>query len=764
MGDHYWRQDADEPTLPTWRQTPRAVPPPLGRPAQPSRSKRLTPPSLAQSGAQAATPAATPKAPSAPAPRSVPAAPAACAPTASAGPAGHGRGTSTWSSPAAQPAPAPAAAGPAPAPAPAPLTSPTARVRWAALVAAGVAAALAAGLLTWHGSGTQHPDGRAPFAAALVDLALQPGVGYRPAGAGATWSSSRATATGEALGETTVDGTSVTTLNVGGTTYVKMPGAPSSDAAGTGGGSDLAGKWVAGAAKDPGTGTDRTPDAGQSPATLANLLLAALDSDATVLPGDHPATRYVDGVPAIEATTPQGDLYVSSASPHRLLEFVPNGSGAETAGTGTTDTTGTSDAGTTGQQAALRTPLLPSPAAGAPAAPVTAAPTALYTLATATTADAFTVSYLTAAENSTLRKEIRDDTAELADAVDAGVSAKVVDQPELACSDAGCDVDIHITSITPTSEARRRITSGRVTVQLSATVTVDGEAAGSCTATAQMPLDSAGEISCHDSGAGPVYATQEAQKKQQAQAEAQATGAPVPYDVHSLADATTQVLAQVDTAALEQTQQEEQQLDAAPSPADVAAHEALTDDDPDEAEDCTRSRPSGAKPNGAGWILNTTGHAGRSETGQACLKDPPSNSSKEKKANPFGWYEARLAVRRLGLNPDEDLARCHIVAARFGGSNKLKANLSPCGQRVSNNGALGMSGFESEVAGVLARQPDGTVRYLVEPIYAAPDSSIPKGFVMVAVCYTPAGVPREAISRTVLNVVEAGGGLTDIGN
>jgi hypothetical protein len=630
-------------------------------------------------------------------------------------------------------------------------------------VAAGVAAALAAGLLTWHGSGRQHPDGRAPFAAALVDLALQPGVGYRPAGAGATWSSSRATATGEALGETTVDGTSVTTLNVGGTTYAKMPGAPSSDAAGTGGGSDLASKWVTGAAKDPGTSTDRTPEAGQSPATLANLLLAALDSDATVLPGDHPATRYVNGVPAIEATTPQGDLYVSSASPHRLLEFVPNGSGGIST-TSTTDTSGTSGAAPTGRQAALRAPLPPGPAAAPTAAPAGAARTALDTPATATTADAFTVSYLTAAENSTLRKEIRADTAELADAVDAGVSAKVIDQPELSCSAAGCDVDIHITSLTPTSEARRRITSGRVTVQLSATVTVEGEAAGNCTATAQMPLDSAGEISCHDTGAGPVYAAREAQKKQQAQAQAEATGAPVPYDVHSLADATTLVLAQVDTAALEQTQQEERQLDAAPSPADVAAHEALTDDDPDAAEDCTRSRPSGAKPNGAGWILNTTGHAGRSETGQACLKDPPSNSGKEKKANPFGWYEARVAVRRLGLNPDEDLARCHIVAARFGGSNKLKANLSPCGQRVSNNGALGMSGFETEVAGVLARQPDGTVRYLVEPFYAAADSSIPKGFVMIAVCYTPAGVPREAISRTVLNVVEAGGGLTDIGN
>ncbi|ARF59787.1 hypothetical protein B1H19_30185 [Streptomyces gilvosporeus] len=298
-------------------------------------------------------------------------------------------------------------------------------------------------------------------------------------------------------------------------------------------------------------------------------------------------------------------------------------------------------------------------------------------------------------------------------------------------------------------------------------MTIEGQQAGTCTATKELPLESAGDIACADADAGPVFAEQEALKKQEAEAGSPAQGGGrVSYVIHAVADTSVRVLGQVDVAALEQAQQDEEQLtDEAPAPADVADRTAPTrNGDEDTPRDCTRPLPAHAVRNGDGWILNTLGAKGRSQTGQACLKNPPNNSSDERKADPTGWSEAQAQVRSLGLNPEHDLARCHIIAARFGGSNTLAANLSPCGQRVTNNGALGMSAFEREVATALAQQPGCSIRYLVEPFFGSADSSIPKGFVMIAIRYSPTGTANHVISRSVLNVVEAGGGLTNIGN
>lgn len=123
---------------------------------------------------------------------------------------------------------------------------------------------------------------------------------------------------------------------------------------------------------------------------------------------------------------------------------------------------------------------------------------------------------------------------------------------------------------------------------------------------------------------------------------------------------------------------------------------------------------------------------------------------------------ARATVRRLGENPDETLSRCHIIAARLGGSNKLKSNFSPCGQLITNNGPIGMSGFEIEVAKEIAQHPDWTARY--EPFFGSADSSIPKGYVMPAVFHTFTGTEIHALSRTPLNVVDTDRGLVNMGN
>ncbi|MGW0507807.1 DNA/RNA non-specific endonuclease [Streptomyces olivaceoviridis] len=613
--------------------------------------------------------------------------------------------------------------------------------RWVVLLAFGVVVAVVAALLTWRGSGTPPTDDRrAPFAAALVNLALQQGVRYRTATDGAGWTEARVTTTGEAFGEAPYAGTRVQTLTVGGTTYVKMPDPLPAGPGGSQGRSDLAGKWVAGATKaDAASGA--APSAGMSPAALANALLKAVNSASTTVPDSEATPVDVAGVPALRAGTAQGDLYVSKARPHRFLRFVPRSSARS----------GQGGTRATARQAAAREP---------------AAASRLAAWASAPSPGAFTVSALSAPESRALMGEIRARAAQLSGALDAGVTARVEEKPEVSCSATGCEVGSHITGVVPSREARRRITSGRVTVELTATVTIEGRTAGTCTATEELPLDSPGDITCSAADAGPVFAEWEAEKKREAEAESRAQGGtPVPFDIHYTADTYVRVLAQVDVAAVQQTLEQEEELARdAPAPADVVERAAPVRDD-DEAGDCTRTRPDEAVDNGDGWILNTLGTNHRSETGQACLKNPPNNSSGETKADPVGYQEARAKVRGLGREPEEDLARCHIIAARFGGSNKLAANLSPCGQLVTNNGPLGMSAFENEVAKALALQPSGSVRYLVEPFFASARSSIPKGFVMIAIGYTPAGLPNDVVSRSVLNVVEsADGDLTNLGD
>ncbi|MFF2327193.1 MULTISPECIES: DNA/RNA non-specific endonuclease [unclassified Streptomyces] len=617
-----------------------------------------------------------------------------------------------------------------------------------------MAAAVTAALLTWHDtSGTTPPDDRAAIAAALVDLGLQPAVRYRTTTKGSTWTEMRVTASGAALGEAAYDGTQVTTMSVGGTTYVKLPGSGPTAPDGSGdsrGDSDLAGQWVVGAGAAPGAESADTPEAGQSPSVIANRLLKALNSEETTLPGPDAPPVTVGGVPALRATTPQGVLYVSEARPHRLLEFrsltAPGGAPA--------DRTGTAAA-----QAVLRKPA------------ATDALAAVRAWADTPAAGSFTVAALSRAESATLAGEFRDSIPELRTALDAGITAEVETEPDLDCAATGCEVTSRINGITLSREARKRITGGQVTVRLTAVVQIEGRPAGTCTATEVLPLDSTGDIACTDTDAGSLYAAQEAVKRREAQSRSRVSGVPEPYGVRSTADAHVRVLAEVDTTALQQAQrQDEQVLVGAPSPADVAERAAsTTTDDEDRPQDCARSLPRGADPSGDGWILNSLGANGRTETGQACLKKPPNNSSgsgrtAEKKPDPFGYAEARLALRRLGLDPEVDLARCHIIAARFGGSNKLKKNLSPCGQQLTNNFVLGMSNFENQVAKDIAEEPDGSVRYLVQPFFRTSQSSIPKGYVMIAVCYSPAGVPYLVTSRTVLNMVEASGTLTNIGN
>ncbi|RBQ13949.1 hypothetical protein DP939_43310 [Spongiactinospora rosea] len=378
----------------------------------------------------------------------------------------------------------------------------------------------------------------------------------------------------------------------------------------------------------------------------------------------------------------------------------------------------------------------------------------------------FSIAGLSRPEARTLLRKILEDTAQLSDAVDAGVTAQIEEKSQVTCSATGCEVGSHIIGIVPSREASKRIKSRQVRVELTATVTIEGIHAGTCTTTKELALEGIGGISCSSPDAGRVFAEQEARKKQEAEAESRAQGGTViPYNIHYAAATYVRVLAQVKMPELQEALRQEEQLAwEAPAPAEVA--ERAEPDRDDRTGDCNRFRPHRAVDNGEGWILNTTGAHARAQTGQACLKRPPSNSGGKISVYPVGYPQAEAKVRSLGRLPRQDLARCHIIAARFGGSNDLAANLSPCGQRITNHGALGMSAFEREMAEELALQPSGSILYLVEPFFRSDQSTIPKGFVMIAIRYTPTGVADYAIARSVLNVVEpiSGDSLVNIGN
>ncbi|MGW0583517.1 hypothetical protein ACWD25_48165, partial [Streptomyces sp. NPDC002920] len=200
------------------------------------------------------------------------------------------------------------------------------RRRWWLVGGAVLAGAgLAAGLIVWRDSGSESV-GRKPFASALVRLSAQPAMRYRTGGGGLVFDA-QVTYGGSVLGTVDFAGARMQLLTVGGKTYVKMP---DSLLAGSGGSSDptgLAGKWITGGGGAAAAGVNSASSQLQTPAKFAQKLLEALNSKQTVLPKDDAPAADVDGVAALKASTPAGDLYVSKDAPHRLLRVAPRTAG-----------------------------------------------------------------------------------------------------------------------------------------------------------------------------------------------------------------------------------------------------------------------------------------------------------------------------------------------------------------------------------------------------------------------------------------------------
>jgi restriction endonuclease fold toxin 9 of polymorphic toxin system len=374
-----------------------------------------------------------------------------------------------------------------------------------------------AGALALVRSQQQRAD-RAPFDIAVSNLAVAPAMEYRiSTGAATPALDVRIGRHGEAVGTGTVNGQQFRYLTVGGKTFIQPPAGMLAGLAGSSPAAALQGKWVTGGAlgaATPGAATQLP-----SPIQLASRLQAALGRTSTFPAASDPGTT-VDRVPALRASTPSGDLYITRNAPYRVLRLAPGHAKNHNA------------------LFADRFAAQPDLSGG----------------------DSLDVASMSPDQVAGFYGDLVKDTGQLSSAVDEDIQFQLNGSADLSCSVGGCQVTAHVTANVTSTNPRARITGGQVGAQLTGTVLVEGRPAGGCAAAATLPLNGAGQISCYDAAAGPVFAEVDAEKKQQALQQSQAEGgAPVQYTINSTGEAYVAAIAQVDVAVLVQTEQKEAQ-------------------------------------------------------------------------------------------------------------------------------------------------------------------------------------------------------------
>ncbi|NUS84611.1 MAG: hypothetical protein HOY75_18190 [Streptomyces sp.] len=300
-------------------------------------------------------------------------------------------------------------------------------------------------------------------------------------------------------------------LNVGGKTFTRwrVDPAPGKDAKP---GKEAPGTWEAGY----GSGADSAREAVErrpSPAALATELSRALDAlEGTPAPSESARPpRTVHGTPALAVDTSAGRLLITEKKPHRVLRLEPYAPSRLTEPT---------PSGTAGRVSLTRAkdspevtdgPLEGSDSQGIDLAPVTG--------------DAVDPML------DTLEKQ----TKELNKATDSGISLTLSGSGSVKCGSGGCTAGQSFTGQITTS-AKSRLVDGKVTAVMSATFTIDGRSAGGCTSQqgtfAVTGTGVSGNLSCSNPGAGPTFASIEAQKKAEARARTRANGGrPVQYRI-----------------------------------------------------------------------------------------------------------------------------------------------------------------------------------------------------------------------------------------
>lgn len=480
-----------------------------------------------------------------------------------------------------QPGPSQPPQGPYPGPAwgappwsTAPTAPPRPSPRWRrrpVLLAGGIGiivAALVAGLSTWllTGRPAHHRPAldTAPFRAAVSALATAPELHYRRTVAGVGPVDVHVTSHDEVVGTATSDGEQYQLLQVDGTLYVKPPadGLPGVDNKSET--AALHGKWLSGTVVDD----LLRPVSSQimTPLQLGSRLLAALSNRTTTYPLAGATGTLLDGVRVLRATTPAGVLYVTARAPYRIVRLAPapkrRAKPSPTRTKGPLFSLGTVPA-VDARDAAYSVHSIDG------AAPASAAPSAPGDPGAVPDASGTDFMPEQPGDIDDTYQQMESDTKELSDAVDSDLHFALKGDGSISCGGGGCHVTATVTNSISAGSADATITGGSVRAQLTANVTIEGKAAGSCAESGELPLNGTGSISCTDTAAGGVFTSVEAEKKAQAEAESEAEdGAEVPYYVHEGGDFYVYATAQVDVEQQITTESQEKTADDDPATCD----------------------------------------------------------------------------------------------------------------------------------------------------------------------------------------------------
>lgn len=428
-----------------------------------------------------------------------------------------------------------AGAGSAVAPAGVPNPKRATRLRRLSLVGGALVIALVAGVIIGlssnHGAHLrtklQVAAERKPFIAAVYALSAAPDVRYQSRISGVGLVDVRVTNHDEMVGTITQGGQSYGLLQVAGRLYLKPPPSGLPNVTNKAESEALKGRWLTGHAVQAILGPIQPRFL--SPHQLARQLATALETSSAFPPVGNPGIQ-LNGVHVLAAKTSLGVLYVTRDAPHRIVRLVP--------------------ASDVPIQQTLSSVLDP------PAASM--AEVAAYQ-SDAPNADGTDFPPQQPGDAKRTENDLVNATEHLSDAIDGDLQFNLQGNGQVNCGDGGCDVRVTVTNtISPGSPDDTKITGGSVQAEMIASLSIEGEPTDGCTSTDSLPLNGTGEISCADPGAGGVFASVEAEKKAEAEAESRAAnGAKVPYYIHYNSEFYVYATAQVNVAQLVHVEKQE---------------------------------------------------------------------------------------------------------------------------------------------------------------------------------------------------------------
>ncbi|MET7345237.1 hypothetical protein ACIOEZ_08235 [Streptomyces sp. NPDC087866] len=432
---------------------------------------------------------------------------------------------------------------------------PPARRRGRLLLFGGVgvlAAGLVAGLLAWNGSpGSEKPEAKRdlrPFRQAVAALADTPGLRYQDSATGLMKRDVTVTASGSRFGALGLGDTDLAreVLHIGGRTFTRQKDAGS----GTGSGGDTSGKWAA--AEESDSVTQEVVGRRPSPPDLATALSKALDRLVdTPAPTGSAKPLAVHGTPALAVDTSAGRLLVTEKKPHRVLRL-------ESYGPSPSDESSDGTSVSPARAASVRLTHVTARKVSDDDEEPVEAPEVTDGPLEGSDSDGLDLAPVAEDAVDPMFDTLEKQTKELNNATDSGITLTLSGGGTVKCGSGGCTARNsfagHITT-----DAKSRLMSGKVTAVMTASFSIDSKPAGRCTSPqssfAVTGTSVSGSLSCSNPGAGPTFASVEAQKKAEARARSRASGGRmvqyrIPYRADTLitarALATTEVKKLVD--------------------------------------------------------------------------------------------------------------------------------------------------------------------------------------------------------------------------